>query len=573
VNQPVSEHTASAKQRSDLEEAREHLRVGRVTKAADISRRLLETLPNSYTSIELAAAVALAEERLSDAAELFKVAIDRANNSSEIAVGWCGLGQALRQAKDLRQAAEAFRRATLNDPGDVQYLLQYTQTLALADKLDLALDVLRSATRQRPDDAVPWLQMGILLIQAERHKDALVVLREALKRNPNDAAVHYNIGTALTILGHREKAVEACEAALRLDPEIKGYTQLANLKKIPKDDPRVAFLEKRFLDDSQTPIAVRIDAGFALAKIYDDAHEYPTAFSYLQRANALKRSITSYSIAAQKALIDRICGFFSAELLQRFENRSNSNLAPVFVLGMPRSGTTLVEQILAAHPNVEGGGELHYMLSIAEDIGARWGSRGQASPGSDAEVSADLQEMAARYAALTDELHKYKPRLTDKMPGNFMFVGLIHLLFPKASIIHCRRDPIATCFSCYKRLFTSELPYVYDQTELGQFYRLYQQLMEHWHAVLPGRILDVDYEKVIASPEQEIRRLLDFCELEFDARCLNFHEVERPITTASVLQVRRPIYTTSLNEWEHYRENLGALITALGNDTQANPEE
>ncbi len=568
MNRPLAEEKADAK-RDALEQAAEYLRTGQVAKAAEISHRLLETHPNAYTGLQIAAEVALAEQRLGEAADLFKRAIHFATDSAEMARGWYGLGQALRIANDPRQAEEAFRRAILNDPGNRQYMIEYTRALAEAGKLNAALDILRAAMQRYPADAQPCLQIGILLIQNERHKDALVFLREALRRDPNDAAVHYNIGTALMILGHKKEAAEACENALQLDPELRGYAQLANLKTITKDDPRTALLENRFLDETGTPVAARLDAGFALAKIYEDSGDYAAAFAHLQRANALKRSTLNYSIHMQEALTERIRTFFTAEMLQRFQDRSDSALAPIFVLGMPRSGTTLIEQILAAHPGVEGGGELHHMLGIAERIGERWGSRGEASPGDAAQVTADLQEMAKDYTELTQELHKYKPRFTDKMPGNFMFIGLIHLLFPRAHIIHCRRDPMATCVSSYKRLFTSELPYAYDLTELGQFYRLYQRLMQHWHAVLPGRILDVDYEKIIATPEQEIRRLLDFCGLEFDARCLNFHEVARPITTASVLQVRQPLYATSVKGWEPYREYLGPLMTALGEDREA----
>jgi len=405
MSRSLTESTTNGKP-NEIENAQGYLRIGQIAKAADISRCLLQMQPHAYEAVQLAAEVALAEQRLSEAADLFKRAIDCATNSTEISRAWCGLGQALRIAKDLRQAEEAFRRAILNDPGNMQYTIEYTRTLAKAAKLNLALNILRATMHRYPDDALPCLQMGILLIEANRHKDALVILQDALRRDPCNAAVHYNIGTALLILGHKDQAANACENALQLNPELQGYYQLASLKKISKGDPYIQFLENRFLDEEGISIAARIDAGFALAKIYEDSEDYATAFGYLQPANALKRSTLTYNIAAQEVLMERIGTFFAADLLRHFENRSNSSLAPIFVLGMPRSGTTLVEQILAAHPSVEAGGELRYMLDIAEQIGERWGSRGEASPGDEAQVMDDLREMAEHYTELTKELHK-----------------------------------------------------------------------------------------------------------------------------------------------------------------------
>ena len=204
-----------------------------------------------------------------------------------------------------------------------------------------------------------------------------------------------------------------------------------------------------------------------------------------------------------------------------------------------------------------------FLRMLDRGLGEAWQSRGDAAPGEDDTVAADLRKGAARYAELTGELVRRHPRFTDKMPQNFMYIGVIHLLFPKAKIIHCRRDPIATCFSCYQRRFTAGNLFSFDLQDLGRFYKTYDRLMRHWHAVLPGRIFDVQYESVVADPEKEIHQVLDFCGLAFEAACLNFHSVNRAIATASNVQVRKPIYHSAIAHWRHYEKHLSPLIEGL----------
>ncbi|MGH8402427.1 MAG: sulfotransferase family protein, partial [Gammaproteobacteria bacterium] len=232
--------------------------------------------------------------------------------------------------------------------------------------------------------------------------------------------------------------------------------------------------------------------------------------------------------------------------------------------GMPRSGSTLVEQMLAGHPQVQAGGEMPHLPVICHAVGDTWGARGSASPGSDEQVIADLTAAVHQYAQLTEHLRRCRQRFTDKLLGNYLMLGMIELMFPQASIIHTHRNPFDTCLSCYERLFTSELNYTYDLTDLGRQYLLYEELMAHWHTALPvGRILDVEYEALVADPETGLRRILDHCGLPFDAACLKFHEVSRPVTTASAAQVRKPIYQSSAGRWRLYKNHLQPLAEAL----------
>jgi hypothetical protein len=370
------------------------------------------------------------------------------------------------------------------------------------------------------------------------------------------------------MLGKLDAARTATETALKLDPTLGGYYQLALLDGIKPGDAMVGYLEQ-LLGKQGVQVDAKIDAGFALARVYDAAGDTARAFPVLKQANDLKRSTIEYDVTQDEERVDRLMAFFTPDFFRRFAALSDSNLEPIFVLGMPRSGTTLAEQILASHSQVTSGGELDYMLQIARQVGETWGARGPAAPGTVEEVRADLRRAVAVYTHKSAWLQGREPYFTDKMPGNFMFIGLIHLMFPRARIIHCRRDPVDTCLSCYQRLFSTEVLYSFDLAELGRYYRLYERLMMHWHAVLPaGRILDVGYEQAVEQPEQNVRRMLEFCGLEFEPACLDFHDTERTVTTASAVQVRKPLYKTSVQRWKKYAADLEPLLKALGRDSQ-----
>jgi tetratricopeptide (TPR) repeat protein len=387
----------------------------------------------------------------------------------------------------------------------------------------------------------------------------------ALQRDINHAPAHFNACVALTMLGKLDAALTACENALKIDPMLAGYYQLAALGGLKTDDPRMTWLEERLAREDEL-VSTRIDAGFALSRVYDEADDADRAFPPLQQANSLKRATLTYDPATESARVESIATLFTPDFLGRFAGASDSTLAPVFVLGMPRSGTTLVEQMLSAHPRIKAGGELPFMLEIARHLGKLWGSRGEAGPGSDEQVQNDLRHAVETYTRQTANLRSDESLFTDKLPGNFLFIGLIHLMFPRAHIIHCRRNPVDTCLSCYQRVFSSDdILYSYDLTELGRYYLLYQNLMRYWHEVLPpSRILDVDYEELVAKPEEGIRRMLEFCGLEYDAACLEFQNVKRAVTTASAVQVRQPLYSSSVHRSERYRKYLGPLLAALG---------
>ena len=312
---------------------------------------------------------------------------------------------------------------------------------------------------------------------------------------------------------------------------------------------------------------------FALGKAYADLKDYRRSFEHLLAGNAAKRATVSYDETSALAFFDRIETVFTRELIAAKSSGGDASPMPIFVIGMARSGTTLVEQILASHPMVHGAGELQTFSDVVLTVCGPDGTVipfPEFVPALDAAV---LSQMGARYVAAVGELAPKGEaakggRVTNKMPSNYYFAGLIHLALPNAKIIHVIRDPVDTCVSCFSKLFSRAQQHSYDLGELGRYYKRYAQLMRHWHHVLPsGRILDVRYEDVVADLEGQARRVIAHCELPWDDRCLAFHKMDRPVQTASATQVRQPIYKTAIGRWHVYEEFLGPLLTELGATT------
>jgi hypothetical protein len=318
-------------------------------------------------------------------------------------------------------------------------------------------------------------------------------------------------------------------------------------------------------DSASLSVGDKIELHFALGKAYEDLGRHAEAFRQWLDGNALKRRHITYNEAITLAILDDARSVFTPELIRTSQISGQSSSVPVFIIGMPRSGTTLVEQILASHPQVVGGGELKHFSRAVESIRGRLGGPTTLPDLMSNMTSEDFHDLGTRYLVEIERLARGAMHITDKLPNNFIYAGLMHLALPNAPIIHTVRDPIDTCISCFSKLFADEQNYTYDLTELGRYYRHYQALMEHWHHVLPpGRILDVRYEDVVADLEGQARRIIAHCGLDWDPRCLTFHQTERPIRTASATQVRQPIYDSAVGRWRVHTPFLGLLLAELG---------
>jgi tetratricopeptide (TPR) repeat protein len=399
-----------------------------------------------------------------------------------------------------------------------------------------------------------------------RAQEALQVYRSLALEEPGRADWALAVGYVLQVIGRSDEAVESYRQAVRLRPGWgEAYWSLANLKTYPFSPAEVEAMRANLASPDTAP-ADRCPLEFALGKALEDRTHYAEAFRCYQRGNALKRSQVTFQVAEierntrlQKSLCTR--AFFAER-----RGFGAPDDAPIFIVGLPRSGSTLLEQILASHSRVEGTRELAHITRLANRLGFPPRSDGVARyPAVLADIgAAEARRLGERYLEETRPYRTGRPRFIDKMPGNFRHLGLIHLMLPNARIIDARRSPMACCLSNFKQLFAAGHEFTYSLEDLGRYYSSYVELLTHWENVLPGRILRVDHERLVQDLEGGVRRLLEFCGLDFEAGCLEFYKTERAVHTASSEQVRRPVSPGGLEHWRRFEPWLGELRAALG---------
>ena len=465
-------------------------------------------------------------------------------------------------------AIAAYRQVLALEPSHAEAQLNVGNALLALKRRDEAVVHLEQACARAPNNAWAQISLGDALFGLRRETAALACYERAVALDPALADAHNRLSMALLALGRIEQARDAAESAVALAPgRIDFYAALVDSTRFTPDDPHLARLEALARAPIERPDSERISLNFALAKAYADIGAPARAFEQLLAANALCRRAIAYDEAATLDWLDRVRSVFSDGLMRRHQGRGAAAPQPVFIIGMPRSGTTLVEQILASHPAVFGAGELEDFRELVAQLTGPGGT-----PLAFPEVAAvldaaQLRRLGEAYVARVRALAPQAARIVDKLPFNFVNAGLIHLALPNARIIHLRRDPVDTCLSCFGRQFVGDHPYSYDLAELGRYYRGYEAVMAHWRQVLPaGVMLEVRYEDVVDHLEREARRLVAHCGLAWDDAGLHFHESDRPVRTASVAQVRRPIYRSSVARWRAYAHLLTPLLEALGVD-------
>ena len=388
----------------------------------------------------------------------------------------------------------------------------------------------------------------------------------ALALAPDYPPAHNGMGNMLGTEGDLASAERHYRRSLSLRPDYAGaFHNLVDVAKLAPGDPLwpglMALAGRVEALSPEDAIALQ----FTLGRVWEGQGEYPRAFAHFLEGNRRKRATINYDEVRQKKFFEDWIRVFTPEFMaaRRLATRDER---PVFVVGMPRSGTTLVEQILASHPQVHGAGEVHALRNcLREELPPD--NADYALPEQLAALdSAAFARVAARYSAWMDGEAAGARRVTNKLPGNMVLVGLMHLLYPDARIIHCTREPLDTCLSCFTKLFTTGHPFAYELGELGRFYRMYDRLMQGWRAALPGRMLELSYERLVTDFEREVRALVAFCGLPWDDACLRFHESKRSVRTASLAQVRRPLYGNSVGRWKNYEKELAPLKAALNGD-------
>jgi tetratricopeptide (TPR) repeat protein len=504
--------------------AAEHQKEGRIEEAERIYRRVLQKNPRNVDALRLLALLALRADRQDDAELLLQRAIEVA---PDFLLALLDLGRLRKEQDRYEEALACFDRVIALEPSQPQAHFLRAATLARASFTMESIDAYRKCLSVRPGHVGALLGLGHVLKAMGDYDGAVASYRECIQEAPDFG---------------------------------ETYWSLANLKTYRLDDAMVSEMEKRAAVPGANAQSV-VNFSFALGKAYEDRSDYERAWQHYRRGNEMHRAQVQYDPVQTEVMNDRILSVFDAAIVERFRGAGDPDPSPIFIVGLPRSGSTLLEQILATHTDVEGTSELPYVGRLATSLNFNR-QDGVNYPEAVRELAAsNLRALGGDYLARA-QMHRRSgaPRFIDKMPNNFPNVGLIALMLPGARIIDARRHPLDACVSNYRQLFAKGQNFTYDLAEIGEYYLEYQRLMDHWHAVLPGGVLTVQYEEVVADFETQVRRLLEFCGLPWQDACLRFYESERPVRTPSAEQVRQPIYDRSVGHWKHYERHLGELI-------------
>jgi tetratricopeptide (TPR) repeat protein len=523
-------------------------------------RRALACRPDYVESMSNLAAVLLEEDRADEALPLLERALELAPRSAE---ALCNLGLVRLRQERRDEALALIGRALQLRAEYPEGLLALSRCLNEMDRLDEAVAALSRATEIKPSSEDAWCQLAMLLSERGDSGEAEAAYFKALALKPRMADALTGLGNLRLEEGKVDEAVRLTEEAIAAEPDhFAARFHLTQARKVKPGDSNLAALEALAAQSGHSD-AKRLSLHYGLGKAYDDLQEYERAFPHFLEGARLKRKQLEFSVEQDDAFTRRIIDTVDAAFIERLRGAGEPSELPVFVLGMPRSGTTLTEQIIASHPQAHGAGELRDLMLTLQTTAS-----GALAPFPQCLDDLTPERIARMGGDYLQRLRAHAPgakRITDKMPANYLGLGVIPLLLPRAKIVHVQRDPVDTCLSCFTRLFNRRQEATYDLYELGRHYANYQRLMAHWRALLPaGSFLDVQYEDIVADMEGQARRLIDYCELPWDAACLAFHETRRNVRTASVTQVRQPIYSSSVQRWRHYERFLGPLLDGLG---------
>lgn len=473
------------------------------------------------------------------------------------------LGSIALEQKRYRLATRLLRNAVKLAPDYFGAWVDLSRALTEFEKTDEARTAVEMLIKLESELAHPYVLLGNLETKVGDYDAAIAAFERALDKQPDNGGALAGLGHALKTIGRQEQAVERYRSCIRKYPAFgEAYWSLANLKTFRFDDDEIAAMESH-VDNKKLPDETRVNINFALGKAYEDRGDFENAFYRYDSGCKLRRPHESYDPVQTEAVHDRIVEVITPELIEAAAPHGDQRQDPIFIVGLPRSGSTLIEQILASHSMVDGTHELPDLPRVIKTIN-QWQVQGKGYPDALSLLEpVHIAELGAQYLDSTQRWRKEAPRFTDKMPNNFSMVGLLAMILPNARIINARRHPLDSCMGSYKQLFYRGQTFTYDLVELGEYYLEYQRMMDHWHAILPGRVLDVHYEDMVADQENQTRRLLEYCDLPWEDACLRFYETDRAVNTASSEQVRQPIYSKSINSWRRFETQLAPLIEIL----------
>ena len=535
-----SEYTRYLEQHPDrkaIAAGAEHLRAGRRPEAIAVFEGVLRHDPDQIDAMRMLALAMLDDpSRADDIEALLRRVTELA---PDYVAAWTQLGELYVKCRKWLKGAEAFR----------------------------------TAARLEPGKAAAWAGLGDALAQAGCPGPAAEAYQRTIELNPANANAHVSMAHVLKDLGQQAQSIAEYRAAIALRPDLgEAYWSLANLKTFRFTTAEIAGMQQQ-VGSNQVAPASAVHFCFALGKANEDRSDYDSAWQWYQRGNQQQRPLLSHDPLVMENRHTTIIDTFTAKFIRAHEGQGYEAASPIFIVGLHRSGSTLIEQILASHSQVEGTAELPNLGQIAAAVG-RYRSDHVGFPQATRDLRPkDWREYGRQYV---DDTRRHratdKPRFTDKMPENFPLLGFLHLILPNARIINARRHPLDSLLGNYKQLYGGGMDYSYDLEDLAHYYLEYDRLVRHWEQVLPGRILTVHYEDTVLDLEGQVRRILEHCGLPFEEACLRYHENPRTVRTASSEQVRQPIYTEALGAWRRYEKHLGLWKEELAGIIAALPE-
>ena len=603
------------------------LRLGKTTDAKPILKRAIQIEPNFAKPHEDLGMLYLHEGNLERSVQYFEEAIrldgSQAGAFAGLAQAQGRLGeyaaaseaqkrhldlspiaQALARANELLAAGETAEAEDICDEISKQHpantdILRVQARIATEDgRHTIAEGLLKRIIQLSPSNYRSYIELGLFLSKRDRYPEAQDAYQSAVTADPSVITSHQRLADCLSIIGQSANALDAYDAALQLDPDyspalvgrghmlrilgrwdeaVSAYESaiailpgigdawwgLASLKRYRFSTDQVGQM-RTLVDSNDTDVDSKISFHFALARAFENDDDLDNSWQHYEFGNSLKRARVKYDPVRTEVAHDEIIEFFDRDFFEHRSPPDSDGPAPIFIVGMPRAGSTLLEQILASHSQVEGAAELPYIGMLSAALGGPHVSR-KAYPDALADMTADqIASLGKTYLYYSERNRPQKlPRFTDKMPSNFTFVGFIQLILPNAKIVDARRQPLDACIANFRQLYAEGKNHTYDLNECAEYFLEYVRLMAHWDDVLPDRVLRVQYEDVINDVEGQARRLLDYCELPWEDACLKFYETSRPVNTASMEQVRAPIYKDAVGFWKNYEKHLDGVKEIL----------
>lgn len=534
---------------------------GRRQEAEALYRQVLAQQPNHAAALHFLGLLLHQTGRSEEGLDLIEQSVTLQPGNADFLNN---MGTVMRDLGRVAAAVDFFRGAVDVRPDQLAARDNLGSSLKQLGQFEAAEEIYRGTIGRNPFHVRARIGLAETLQEAGRLDEAIALFRESLSIRPKDAELLYGLGVAMMEKGKLAEAAELARQAVAITPAMaKAWLLLTQVKRQTERDKELAGMEAEHGKAPQGSLA-RMQLSFGLGKVNDDLKEYGRAFDYFAEGNAIRRQGIDYDPVRTRDEFEAMKAVFDKAFFEKHKTSDISDDTPIFVVGMPRSGTTLVEQIIASHPQVFGAGELSILKTA---VGKQFP---MTMPGGFPWGIADMPDKAFAEAgqAYLDMLHARYPGLrhvTDKMPGNFLLIGFLHMMLPKAKIVHCARDAAATCLSVFKVHFRGDSHrYGYDLGELADFHNLYTDIMAHWHKVLPGVVHDVRYEDFVADQEGQTRALMAHLGLPWDDKVLSFHETDRPVRTASAAQVRQPMYQGSVDLWKRYGDRLKPLLDKLG---------